>query len=133
MSGPSRTAETLATRLAERYPGVQITVELVHIDRKCAAQTVEGPQQRVTFRAPLERLALYGLVTDKMLEQAYLARHWQDDDLLAGDGYFLREHGGVAALTRYTEATPRPSRKTSVRDAQRELRRFTLRRRKRAS
>jgi len=39
------------------------------------------------------------------------------------------ERDGMAKLTRWTETEPRPSRKTSLRDAQRELRRFAIARR----
>jgi len=112
----------LADQLRARYPGVRVV-------RATFTTLDDGTlQQNIRFAAPLARLLAAGLCTEAMVANARLGCVTP-----IGDGYSLYDcpldalvEPGNYDLSIFTGTRPRERERFSVKDAERELRRFTL-------
>jgi hypothetical protein len=116
----------LVAHLRARYPGVEVT------DARMRTLDDGTVQQSVSYVGPIDKLLGYGLVTPEMVARGrYLDDRRKGRHCPNGDGFFIpSKSDGALELSIHTGSWPRERERFSVRDAERELRRFMLPRRK---
>lgn len=113
-------ASALRAALQARYPSVRVR----EVDFRVLLH-LNVVQQDAKFEGTIEQFLACGLIDARMIEQ----RHKCGPCTPLGDGFTLHVEDDEARLVLFTGSVPREREKFSVRDAERLLRRFTLRKR----
>ena len=133
-----RELQPLVRHLIARYPGITI------VEARMSTLEAGILQQSVRYCAPIERLLEAGLVTPEMVarKDSFDYRR-RGTNCPNGDGFSLFDEpideagaslgpAGCWDLSIHTGAAPRERERISTKDAERELRRFMLPKRRKA-